>query len=307
MSSVAKGIGKTFKKVAKVAKKVAPIVLAAAAIYFTAGAALGVAGAAGGWGSVAGGLTQSLGLTGSTLGNVLTGAVTQAGYGAAIGAATSAITGGDIAKGALYGAASGAVTGGISGGLGFGTDPLGASTAGDATVPTGTPAPAAPTPQVTGTPANPMASITGDVLPSDGGVGPAVGGGPASAGARVATTAATSAGTGGGGFFDKGGWLERNQTLAGSAIKGLGGGLLQGMAAKDEAAAYEKRQQQIAGNYRTGGRGLMTQQPQAATYDASGNPTPEQKYGGRVPTGSTRMRYQWNPQAGRVELVRVPA
>ena len=59
-----------------------------------------------------------------TLGNIVTGAVTQAGYGAAMGAATSAITGGDIGDGAFYGAAAGTATGRVSGALGWQTDPL---------------------------------------------------------------------------------------------------------------------------------------------------------------------------------------
>lgn len=282
MSSVAKGVGKIFKPVVKVVKKVAPIALAAAAVYFTAGAALGVAGASGGWGAVAGGLTNSLGLAGSTLGSVLTGAVTQAGYGAAIGAGVSALTGGDISKGALMGAAGGAVTGGVTGGLGFNTDPLASGTG----VTGGNAAPAAASPSMTT-----LAAPTGAVSAP---------GAPAVSGAPLSTTAGASAGTGGSGIgfgnlFDKGGWMERNQTLVGETLKGAGTAVVQGMRANDAADAEQARHDRYAANYgagRTTGFGFSTE-PTANT--TTGNPTPAQQFEGRIASG---RRYVYTPGVG---------
>lgn len=255
MSSVIKGAKKVFKKVGKVVKKVAPIVLAAAAIYFTAGAALGVAGAAGGWGAAAGALTSKIGLTG-TLAKVVTGAVTQAGYGAVIGGVTSAVTGGDIAEGALYGAAGGAVTGGITGGLGINPDPLAAG--------------------------GPAAG--GSNLPVDPTFAPT--GGPAA----VSTAAAPAAAPSGPGFFDKGGWLERNQELAGGVISGVGKGLLTGMTARDGAEAQEDRDRRIAGNYALPAQnGLLRP---ASTRRASASPAFD-------------FEYRFNPRSGQIEKVRM--
>ena len=109
-------VGKIFKSVVNVVKKIAPIVLAAAAVYFTAGAALTGGGfGTAAWTQAASAFTSgTLGLSG-TLGSVVSGALTQAGFGAAIGAGVSAITGGNIMKGAQMGALTGAVTGGIGG------------------------------------------------------------------------------------------------------------------------------------------------------------------------------------------------
>ncbi len=96
MSGVIKGVGKVFKRVASSASKILPVALAAGAVMFTAGNALGVTSS---WGDAVKSVTDSLGM-GSTLSNVISGAVTNAGYGAVAGAATSAIAGGDVMKGA---------------------------------------------------------------------------------------------------------------------------------------------------------------------------------------------------------------
>lgn len=290
MSGVVSGVKKGFKKVAKVAKKVAPYALAAAAVYFTAGAALGVTA---GWGATATTLTQSLGLTG-TLGNVVTGAVTQAGYGAAIGAATSAITGGDISDGAMYGALGGAVTGGVTGGLGLNPDPL-ASTTGSG----GGSAAGGTSTRITGTP-----------LPGDVGDGlAAVTGAPAGAPtSSVGSTVSSAAGD----LLGKGGWVERNGELVGGVVKGLGQGLLSGMSDEADIEAAERRRSQISNNYNVGTTGLMGNQRQAEqAYDASGNPSPADRFPNTAavrrtppPTGG-RMRYVWNRETGHMELQRV--
>jgi hypothetical protein len=284
MSGVVKGVKKTFKKVVKTVAKVAPIALAGAAVLFTAGSALGVTA---GWGSVAGGLSSTLGLTqGSTLSNVLTGAVTQAGYGAAIGAATSALTGGDVADGALLGAAGGAVTGGVTGAIGLNPDPLAPSS----TAPSGSAA-TAPTPTMETLTAP---SVTGE--PGIGGVGPSI--------AQTTSAPASS----GAGIFDNGGWLERNQNLVGGVVAGVGRGLLAGMGDKAQIEAAERRRKQTQANYRTSGRGLMPdERPAEAAYDASGNPSPSEKYPATVeaPQGRPFLRYVYNRETGRMELVRM--
>lgn len=308
MSGVVRGVKKVFKKAVKVIKKVAPIVLAAAAVYFTAGAALGVSGAAGGWGAAATKLTSSIGLNG-TLGKIITGAVTQAGYGAAIGAATSAVTGGDIMDGMQRGALTGAVTGGVTGGLGFETDPLKGAfddkitggvgqealtgSAGTDTLNTG----------VSGSPSgfeasggDPFGTISGDGIVTRG----LAGGGPSAAPPSVSAGADS-------GFLDnvfaKGGWLERNQGLAGGVIKGVGEGLVRGLAAQDQSEAYAERFRQMGDNYRSPSvRGLASggsvYQP---AYDASRNPTVAQKFD----RAAFPYRYEFNQQTGRVERVAI--
>jgi len=299
MSGVVKGVKKTFKKVAKVAKKVAPLALAATAVYFTAGAALGLTGS---MGAMAGSLTQSLGLTG-TLGNVVTGAITQAGYGAAIGTLTSAVTGGDISEGAMYGALGGAVTGGVTGGLGMTTDPLAPSTSSTGNGPgVGTTSPA----------------VTGSPMPGDVGDGlAAVTGQPAGVSAAPvgSSTQAASAGTRGlgGDLLGRGGWVERNGELVGGVVKGLGQGLLAGMGDQADIEAAERRRAQVSQNYTVGTTGLMgDRRTSEAAYDATGNPTPAERYPTTSavrrtpppPTGG-RMRYAWNRATGRMELQRV--
>ena len=300
MSSVAKTVKKTFKRVTRVARNVAPLALAAGAVLVTAGAAAGVAGAAGGWGAMAGRLTTTLGLADTTLGGVLTGAVTQAGYGAAIGAGMAAITGQDIGQGALAGAGVGAVSGGAMGGLGFATDPLGGNSGGgggqsvtgatDAAI-----APGSAAGGVTGMPADPTWSGGAGVMPTGS---PA---GPAAAGPQIAASSTPAAQSGG--FFGPGGWLERNQDLAGHVVSGAGKGILAGMTAGDDADALQERQRQIADNYRGGGVGLLTQQ-QTRPYDASGNPRPADLYGSRTSTPpSPGTRFAYNPQTNRIERI----
>ena len=95
----------------KVFLKVLPISLLAASAFFTFGGALGITA---GWATKIGGFVSKLGITGK-LGNVLSGAIVQAGRGALIGGITGAVTGQGLMKGATAGAAIGAVTGGITG------------------------------------------------------------------------------------------------------------------------------------------------------------------------------------------------
>jgi len=105
MSGIISGISKIFAPVASGVAKVGKAILGVGASLFTGGAASGGA---------IGGVIKSVTGTG-VLGNILTGAIKQAGIGALIGGAIGAATGQGFGKGALYGALGGAVTGGLSG------------------------------------------------------------------------------------------------------------------------------------------------------------------------------------------------
>jgi len=304
MSGVAKSVGKVFKKVAKVAKKVAPYALAAAAIYFTAGAALGVAGTAGGWGAAVSSLTSNMGATGM-LGNILTGAITQAGYGAALGGLTAGLTGKDIGKGAMMGAAGGAVTGGAMGGFGLPTDPL-----------AGIGSSSAPASGVAGGPGvatggpinlNPAAGPTGVALA-----------GPSSAGVNL-TPAATWTGNSvnganGGGLFTQGGWVERNGALLGQAAGGLGQGIIGLADSQGDAESGDRRAElwlardqaerdAITANYSGAGAGLLTPENMAYLQGQPQRPTPAQRFDPATYGG----QYVYDPQLGRIVLQRTAA
>ena len=225
MSGALKGVKKVFKKVAKTASKVLPVALAVGAVVFSAGSALG---ALPSWGSAVTSLTGT-----STFGNILAGAVTQAGYGSLIGMATAGVTGGDVIKGAQYGAAAGAVTGGITGAAGGPIDPL---------------APNDPATQGAATPGG------GTMVQTASGV-------PATATPAV-TTAAGATPTGAApGLLGAGGFVERNQELIGGVVGGLGKGLLAAGEADDEGKSQMKllreRYKLDAANYGASGNGLL--------------------------------------------------
>lgn len=277
MSGVVKAAKKVFKKVTNVAKRVAPVALAVGAVAFTAGAALGLPAMAGGWGGAISGLTSSLGL-GQGLTSILTGALTQAGYGAALGAGISALGGGDPMQGALYGGLGGAATGGLMGAAGYGTDPL----AGTLRNPAATDAPVQ---DLTGT----MTSGQHTQLAQ----APTVGGAPTQLGmgAGEAPTQAAS-----GGLFGKGGWLERNQELAGGILKGVGQGLLGQATAEAEAKAAMKlareRHNMAAGNYDTSGASWVRSPGRPGDPGAQ---TPEQRWG-----SAFNFEYAYDRQQGRI-------
>lgn len=286
MSGVLKSVGKVFKKVVKTVTKVAPYVLAAGAMIYTAGAALGAGSIfAGGWGGAVSSAVSSMGGSG-LLGNVLTGALTQAGYGAIIGGATSALTGGSFSKGLKMGALGGAVTGGISGGLGFETDPL--KGIGQETPPVNSAG-------------NRMTGVAGMANTSQA---------PANAASQAAAGSATVGPIGSqtavnptpsSGLL---GWAERNQTLLGNVISGVGGGLLKGQESADYAEALKERDQAqrdyIAGNYATNGSGLLTQGDVNGVVAAGNrNPTPSQRFDPRTYSG----QYVYDPAQGRIVFV----
>jgi hypothetical protein len=214
MSGVMKSIGKTFKKIVKSPAKLIASILAVGAIVFTAGAALGLAPLAGGWGGAVAGVFG----TNSTIGSVLTGAVTQAGYGAAIGGVVSAATGGDFGSGAAQGAVVGGIGGALMGGMGMGTD-IFASGAGAGGAPTAASG-AGAAPQAAGVAQSGVASAGASV----GGVAPAAGG-------------ATGLGS------------ILSSPVIGNAIAGGAQGLMTGLAAKDQAKAADKEQKRKTDSY----------------------------------------------------------
>lgn len=270
MSGIVKGVKKAFKKVGKVAKKVAPIALAAGAAYFTGGAALGLAGTAGGWGAAASSAVSSLGATG-TLGSVLTGAATQAGYGALAGAGISAVTGGNVSKGMRTGAMTGAVTGGVSGGMAprmpTGGDPTAAGRAGERTV--------------TGMGGENLGTIPAP-RPTEGASG------------GLLSNAPGASGGGGSGFLGKGGWLERNQTLAGHVVSGVGQGLMTGAEADAERDLLRERHKLTRQNYEGADPGARYR---SAAPGESGV-APAERFDTRF-----GFEYRYNDKTGRIERV----
>lgn len=256
MSGVAKSVKKVFKKVAKVVKVVAPIAVTAGALIFSAGSAMGISAFSGGWGGAVGNLMRSAGITG-TLGNVLTGAITQAGYGGIVGLVGGAVAG-DPMKGMQYGSAAGAVTGAATGAL--------------QSVPTAT---QPGTPQqgrgglMTGAPGVQGTAAVPSPIPA----APT----PAPPGMSYQTAAAPSVGSGALDF------LSNNQEMIGGLMTGLGQSLVSGDDAEAaEKAAMERDQEQrdwISANYATSGRGLMTKgDTDAVVAGQSTSPTPSQKW-----------------------------
>ena len=300
MSGVIKGVGKVFKRVASGASKILPVALATGAVLFTAGNALGVTSS---WGDAVKSVTDSLGM-GSTLSNVISGAVTNAGYGAVAGAATGAIAG-DAMKGAQYGAAAGAVMGGAkgaydsySGGDGGGGDSAPSETASGGDSPaTGAKVETAPPPSDAAQGARngllrnnmPGATATTAATPANAATGGAV---PA---------AANSSGSG---IFDKGGWLERNQGLVGNTLTGLGKGLLAADAGDAQVKAMKERADIIRSNYGGARTGLLTaaSNTQAATGQQPGM-TPQQRFS----VAGVQGQYVYDPATGRYVLVPVQA
>lgn len=288
MSGVVKAIGKVFKAVWKVVKVVAPIVLGVAAVVFTAGAAIpALAGTVlgGGLGGAVSGLVGALGIsTTGTLGAALTGAITYAGYGAATGAITAAVTGGDVLKGAQMGALTGAATGGIGGATGI-LQPAAA---------TWGPAQAIPE-SITVTPPVGLNAPTGGV--------PATPAAPGAPGATAAATPTPAQGGTGGGLLGKGGWIERNPTLASSLLQGVGNAFT-----KDQGEYILDREKMYSENYR--GAGGLLQNNNVPNVPGLRPPSQAFAAARPVPTASTGaaygFEYQWDPNQGRIVKVALP-
>jgi hypothetical protein len=313
MSGIAKGVSKVFKKVAQGIGKYGPALLAAGALFFTAGSALGVTSS---WADTVSGVMGKLG-AGSTLTGILSSAVTTAGYGAVAGGAVGAL-GGDAMGGMQMGAAGGAIVGAVDGALsappsGTTTGPDAASkTAVDATKPVSVEGAAMPSDAARG-PDNSLVRVNGgggsDRMAGGAGndaIAP-VGAGNVSANAADGRYAGTTAGrdavygAGGGAaapsggsmldsLFDKGGWLERNQSLTGNVVSGLGKGLLTANQGDAYAQAREREYQMIAGNYAGAGRGLLTGASAPSPDQPPAGPTPAQRFG-TPPSGAGQWVY----------------
>lgn len=297
MSGVIKGVGKVFKRVAGGVSKILPVALAAGAVMFTAGNALGVTSS---WGDAVKSVTDSLGM-GSTLSNVISGAVTNAGYGAVAGAATSAIAGGDVMQGTQYGAAAGAVMGGAKGAYdsyagsgdgGGGPAPSEAASGGDSPA-TGAKVETAPPPSDAA-----QGARNGLLRNNMPGSTTTTAGTPANAATGGAAPGATSAGASG--IFDKGGWLERNQGLVGNTLTGLGKGLLAADAGDAQVKAMKERADIIRANYGGQRTGLLTASSNTqATAGQQPGMAPQQRFS----AAGVQGQYVYDPATGRYVLV----
>ena len=285
MSGVVKGIGKVFKKVGKFVRKVAPYALAAAAVVFTAGAAIpaigtGLLGGATLSGTLGAGVTSILGS--GSLSTIVTGALTKAAYGAVIGGVTSKLTGGKFSDGLKKGAIGGAILGGLSAGageLGLFGGPATASTGAtpgisQAVQPESAYAPGAVQAQ----------TLAPQGLLSSGAMSTPAPGFELGSAASSATSATDTAG----GLLSKGGWLERNNDLAGNVITGLGQGLL-GSSEGEALAEAERAKANIARENYAGAGGLLAYQPNISGLKSFGQ---QRNFGGYVRDPGTG-RYLW--------------
>lgn len=300
MSGAVRSVTKVFKKVVKTTAKVLPVALGVGALVFTAGAALNVPGMAGGWGEAMSKLTSAMGATG-VLGNVLTGALTQAGYGAVLGGAGGAVFSDDPLKGALkgaqIGAGTGAITGGVMGGLDFETDPIkGFLPSGDKMTRADSAAMLGGGGGELGEDALGEAEATG-FMQGKAAAGPKIG--PAATGMSPVERA----------ILDRS-WLERNQGLAGGVIGGLGSGIAAMASGRGTAEATEKAaemrlqgereaRQATAANYANPGAGLLRPADVAALRTGVPRPTPAQRFDPRTYGGS----YEFDPQSGTIKFV----
>jgi len=286
MSGIASGIGKVFSAVGSAAARVGSAFTGVGATTFTAGAAAAAPSMA--TGGLSGIVSSFTG--GGVLGNIITGAVTQAGYGALIGGAVGAMTGQGFGKGALMGGLGGAVTGGLFGAAGVNPDPLtkgfGQSQQSGVVPVEGTATGAAPTGSTASAPldypSSRVAQANGDIT---GSVTPAA----------SAVAAAPAAASGGGGL---GKFLSSE--AGGGLIAGVGRGLGAYMDSKQRAEEAEKdrqflrdKEQRLQDSYSVDPSALNG----PVAVDTTARPTPAQAYG--------RTRYEYDPAQGRI--VSVPA
>lgn len=279
MSSIVSGIGKIFTTVTQTAVKVGQAVAGVGSTLFTAGAASGA-------GPMAGGGFTSLikNFTGGgVLGNVLSGAVTQAGFGALAGGAIGALTGQGFAKGAMMGGLTGAVTGGLgglAGAAGLGAQPPGVDGITTGSTPTGM----VPT------------GSTGRV-PSTINATQSVSGAPQAAMGQTAAQVAASAPAASGGIMSGLGRFMTSEA-GGGLLAGLGKGLGAYMDQKAKADESQKdrdfirdKEQRLQDSYNVDPASLPGNGYQPPQPDQS-RPTPTQKY--------ARRRYSYSPEQGRI-------
>ena len=217
LTKLVRGLFQVGQKVWDVGKRLGQGVFDALTSFVTFGGSLsldGATGGGGGWSGAIRGVMDAIGLGGTSLGNILGGAVEYAGYGALGGAAVAAVTGGDIGKGAAQGALALGALGGVQGAMGGGGI---------------------------------LNQVSPTAPPSSGPFGPPQG-------ADIGAGASMAASNGGSlnRLFEPGGWMERNAGIVGPVIGGVGEGLLTKMATEDEIASAERRQQMRQHNPKAG-------------------------------------------------------
>lgn len=283
MSGIASGIGKVFTSVVSGVRHIGQAVMGVGATAFTAGAANAAAPMATGGFS---GVIQNL-AGGGVLGNILSGAVRQAGYGALLGGAIGAATGQGFGKGALIGGLGGAVTGGLSG-LGGGKGLFAAAGL-----------------QPGGSGVIPGNTATGMVATGStaSGAGQPLQSGYAGAPAQVAATTPTSAG---GGLFS-----FLNSEAGGGLLAGLGQGLMgyqQAQAAADESQADRQflldKEQRLRDSYNIDPNLLPGNTPTYQPQALPGATTASSTASAQQPTTGAKFRYEYDPSVKKI--VRVP-
>lgn len=287
-----------FKKLGKIAA----VAVGAAAVAFTAGSAISGSDAAGGGGIFSGGwsgISRSIGDLfgeGTTLSNVVGGAVKYGGYGSLVGGAVNAVRGKSITDGMKTGALGGAATGGLLGGLNMAGLPKSQGAAGSGDLIDG------------GSEADGISGGAGDDMLATADKTPIIEGGAgvdkvASAG-TVDMLGGNATSGGGNGLLT---FINQNPAVAGMAVQGAGQGLsgyaqssaLEESSAADRAAAMERQTQQqeyIRGNY---GSGDVDPGKLAAPVP-EGTQTPSERFDPSTYSG----RYVWNRATGNIEFQR---
>lgn len=264
MSGLASGIGKAFSALGNAATRVASSVLGVGAATTTAGIATGAGSmASGGFGGFLSRLTG-----GGVMGNIVSGAIRQAGYGAVLGGITGMVTGQGFGKGALMGAAGGALTGGLMAGLR--PQPTG-------TLQADTPTGLAPSGRSMTSP-DPSIPTGGPYMMTQSGQA-------ASAAARTATASSTVPQSSGGGFLN-----FINSETGGGLLAGLGKGASDYFTMKSKIDAEKDMQERELGYLRDKDQRIQD------SYSVSDNAF-------ATPPGTKRMRYDYDPAQGKIVMV----
>ncbi len=275
MSGVLDVVGKIFDVVTDVISFV-PETIASAATFFTGGVALGASTFS--WSDTVSQFITDMGGTG-ILGSVLSGAITTAGYGAVTGGLTALLTGGNFGKGVGLGALVGGVAGGANAALN--AAPVGAAQAPSQAASSVGPTPLGPSfasPNLQ-TVAQQTGNFGAAAIPP-GGTVPV----PASRG-----------------FFDAGGFFDRNKGLIGQVIGGVGSGLLNESTIEAQRDATidinAARQDLISQNFSGSGRGLLSPKQVSDLTGATSSPAP------RFDPGRSGGRWRYDTAARRVVFV----
>lgn len=263
MSGLVSGIGKIFQTVGSAATRVASSVLGVGAVTQTAGVAAGAGSMASG--GLNGFLSKLTG--GGVLGNIVSGAIKQAGYGAVLGGIAGMVTGQGFGKGALMGAAGGALTGGLMAGL--------------------TPQPTGSLSANTPTGLIPTGSTSGITATGSGSanLGPQMMTAPGQAAAAAAQGASATSTVQGGGLMS---YFKNPETL-GAALGGLGQGAGAYFSAKMTSDAQKELQKNELDYLRDKDQRI---QDSYTVADSAFAAAPGKK-----------MRYDYDPKQGKIVMV----